>query len=60
MDYIKQKKYASTVLNISVLFSPYYQKKIILSIYNSRKTAKKFNEITHIYENWLTIHNINY
>jgi len=60
MSNIIHKEYARGIIDISGLFSSYYQKKIILTSYNNFKIKKKFNEITKIYENWFIIHNINY
>ena len=60
MSYIKQKKYANTVLGICKMFSAYYQKKLLLSIYNNQKSKKKCKKTIKMYENWLLVHNINY
>lgn len=60
MLYAVQKRYAHRMLSISKLFSCYYQKKILQASYNSYKNKKKFREITKVYENWFTTHNINY
>jgi len=60
MSYDAHKQYAYRILRVSELFSYYYQKKIVLASYNNFKTKKGFHEITTVYENWFTTHNINF
>tara|TARA_B110000971_G_scaffold213871_1_gene245250 strand:+ start:3829 stop:4023 length:195 start_codon:yes stop_codon:yes gene_type:complete len=56
----KTERTAKYILNALAMFSIYNQKNIIVSIYNSNKKFKKHRMYNQVYENWMTIHNINF
>ena len=57
---IKTEKTAKDILNALTMFSIRNQKNIIVSIYESNKTKKNIQMYNHVYESWMTTHNINF
>lgn len=55
---INQIIFTNKIIKISKMYSSYHQKHILLEIYKSMK--RRGCKSHKIFENWMTIHNLNY
>ena len=53
-----QIAFAHKIIKISNMYSPYHQKQMLTEIYKTMKRRRKDSK--RIFENWMTIHNLNY